>query len=353
MVRQSENETKHKKILPDHFPLLYKGEREIPGLQILKFFCAILVILIHTPSCGKAFVMPITRIAVPIFFMITGYFVLGPSGDIPTRRLRKTIFKTIRLFLIVGSVYIIYNLSISSRNPEIFHKTIQTFLSLKSWLRLLTFGTYPAEHLWYLVSLIQAVLVIMLIYQLKLAKWLWILIPLGFAANLLYGKYNFIINSHLVPNNLLLARNSITTALPCIILGMGLRRYEHLLPSTRTVIFTTMLCLILLYIENITLYLYIPKHPAGDIVLLTVPCAVGIFILFLRFISVHPAAEKLGKLGKHCTLNIYVWHILIYYVASVCLSKLNIHGFDFIIVTILSVCLAVFLYRTNLKRFYS
>ncbi len=353
MVRKSKNDTEYKKILSDYSPLLYKGEREIPGLQILKFFCAIFVILIHTPSYGKELVMPLTRIAVPIFFMITGYFVLEPSGEIPTPRLRKTLFKTVRLFLIAVAVYIVYYMLISLRNPEIFQRTIQTFLSFKSWCNLFIFGSYPAGHLWYLVALIQAVLVIMLICRMKLAKWLWIFIPLGFAVNLLYGKYNFLINSHLVPNNLLFARNSITTALPCIVLGMLLRRYEHLLPSTRTVIFTTILCLILLYTENIILYLFLPKYHAGDIVLLTIPCAVGIFILFLRFSSVHPAAEKIGKLGKHCSLDIYVWHMLIFSVASVCLAKLNIHGLDFIIVVILSVCLAVFLYRSNLKRFYS
>ena len=46
------------------------------NLDILKTICAFLVICIHIPFPGSvgAIITPLARIAVPIFFMITGYF---------------------------------------------------------------------------------------------------------------------------------------------------------------------------------------------------------------------------------------------------------------------------------------
>ena len=45
------------------------------GVDILKFLCAFLVVMIHAPIPGVSqYTTPIARIAVPIFFMITGYY---------------------------------------------------------------------------------------------------------------------------------------------------------------------------------------------------------------------------------------------------------------------------------------
>ena len=46
------------------------------GLDFLKFLCSFMVVTIHKPFPGLLgpVIMPITRIAVPIFFMITGFF---------------------------------------------------------------------------------------------------------------------------------------------------------------------------------------------------------------------------------------------------------------------------------------
>lgn len=52
-----------------------KAERFV-GMDILKFLCAFLIVCIHRPFVGTAgaYFTALTRIAVPIFFMITGYY---------------------------------------------------------------------------------------------------------------------------------------------------------------------------------------------------------------------------------------------------------------------------------------
>ena len=60
----------------------YKGQTELYGLQILKFLCALFVVQIHTPSGLRDLLVPVIRIAVPVFFMISGYFLPDSTGVI-------------------------------------------------------------------------------------------------------------------------------------------------------------------------------------------------------------------------------------------------------------------------------
>ncbi len=51
----------------------------VEGLDSLKAICAFMVVCIHAPFPGKAgeYIVMLSAIAVPIFFMITGYFWHG------------------------------------------------------------------------------------------------------------------------------------------------------------------------------------------------------------------------------------------------------------------------------------
>ena len=44
------------------------------GLDFAKFLCSYMVISIHMSYFGKSYIEPLSRFAVPLFFMITGYF---------------------------------------------------------------------------------------------------------------------------------------------------------------------------------------------------------------------------------------------------------------------------------------
>lgn len=50
------------------------------GIDILRFVCAFLVVCIHVPFPGVVggCIKAVARIAAPIFFMSTGYFLVSP-----------------------------------------------------------------------------------------------------------------------------------------------------------------------------------------------------------------------------------------------------------------------------------
>nr|WP_302830143.1 acyltransferase family protein [uncultured Bacteroides sp.] len=52
-------------------------KKEIQSIYVLKAICALLVVGIHVPSMLTNPLSPITRMAVPCFFMISGYFIVS------------------------------------------------------------------------------------------------------------------------------------------------------------------------------------------------------------------------------------------------------------------------------------
>lgn len=50
-------------------------------LDLMRWLCAFLVVVIHVPIYGKGILMPFTRIAVPFFYMVTGYYIYTSNED--------------------------------------------------------------------------------------------------------------------------------------------------------------------------------------------------------------------------------------------------------------------------------
>ena len=66
------------------------------GLDLLKAICAFMVVSIHSPFPGLLgdIFIPLARIAVPIFFMITGYYY---SHTKEHKKEKKQIIKLLKL----------------------------------------------------------------------------------------------------------------------------------------------------------------------------------------------------------------------------------------------------------------
>ena len=88
------------------------GKERNKGLDILKFFCISLIILLHTQALKESFpisIVPICRFAVPIFFMITGFFyddVVKRGKEV--KQIKKTLFLIFFVNIILFLLNIIY-----------------------------------------------------------------------------------------------------------------------------------------------------------------------------------------------------------------------------------------------------
>lgn len=124
--------------------------------------------------------------------------------------------------------------------------------------------------------------------------------------NLYLGSYGFMFGNTDV--YLVFSRNVITVGLPCVVIGMALRRYEHRMPSGRMLIAMTATLLISLYAEHLIIKSISPVGIHGDIIAFTVPVA-AVMLLIFKSIRVSTGA-LVTQLGRYHATNIYLYHVM-------------------------------------------
>ena len=70
-------------------------------IDSLKFSCAMLVVFIHCEYPYKAILLPITDVAVPLFFAISGYFLYE------SKRWNKSIVHIGKIFALSATLYLL------------------------------------------------------------------------------------------------------------------------------------------------------------------------------------------------------------------------------------------------------
>lgn len=278
----------------------YNDNRELVGLQILKFICSIFVVQIHTYSIMGKFLLPLCRIAVPIFFIISGYFMVSNKGTISSGKLIKIAIKIIKITIIAYSSYILFDILIRL----LINSNLEPYSRASYWMYEFLFRTPVGGHLWYLTSYLQTLLFMYVLMRIKKFHLLFLIIPMGIIINLLIGCYSFIFFEE--SNPLSLSRNALTIAIPCVAIGVIIRIYEDYLPSQKIIFISLIASIIILYIEHIMI-----RHYIGDIIIMTLPVAILTFVLFLRSNFVWNKCKYIGLLGKRHSMNIYLWHPMI------------------------------------------
>lgn len=142
-----------------------KVERRISGLDYAKFIAAFWVIAIHVSPLEEInrylnyyIVYVIGRIAVPLFFMITGYFILEKALN-NVYDLKKYLLHIFKLYLFSIVLYIPINL----------YKGIGK-ISVSGFLKALLFeGTM--YHLWYFPAVIIGMLIVYLLARKFGIRW--------------------------------------------------------------------------------------------------------------------------------------------------------------------------------------
>lgn len=151
------------------------------NIDILKYICAILIIILHlrpfqnfSDQLDLAFNNIITRICVPMFFLITGYFIAKKEKK-NANYIKDYIKKTIPLYLVWSAIYIPVIIAYGLQNISIINNYITTItipmylliplivlgIPLALLVALIYTGVY--YHLWYFPALILSLLV--------LSKW--------------------------------------------------------------------------------------------------------------------------------------------------------------------------------------
>ena len=189
----------------------------ISSLYLEKCICAFLVASCHTPMGAlKGLISPIAMAAVPIFFLISGYFLYSPSEEKSYERVKKSIKKIVPIFLIVQLFYWVWLMPNHGNLLNSWSAVADLFLT----------GTLFSIHLWYLVAMLQGMVVLGLFFYGRKGKYLWCLLPLHVLA-LVGGRYSFLITTAEQPEYLYYIYNSICYALPFMSAGYLIAKYTQ------------------------------------------------------------------------------------------------------------------------------
>ncbi len=300
------------------------------NLDVLKCLCAFLVICIHIPYKGKIgeIVTPICRIAVPIFFMITGYFYTKTS-----KKPLKQIKKIFSLVILANLLYFLFGV-LTNNLPDISNTNVIA--------KLILFNETPfAGHLWYLGAILYVLIIIYLADKIKIRKYLYFFIPILLIVDIIFGKYSILIFNKEFPY--IYIRNFLFVGLPYFLIGDLLYKNKDKLLNK----FSLKNLIILIIVFTITTLLEkyflisINMNATRDQYISTTFLSITVFLLALKAKNVD---DKFifAIIGRKYSLYIYIVHLMIINLYNNYLVEKNIlNYFIQIIVFLISLLIAI------------
>ena len=277
------------------------------GLDLLKYLCAFLVVCTHMSYLGKEWLEPLTRFAVPVFFMITGYFYEATRSR--GRELAQ-IRKILKLTVLSNILFFLWSVLWTVIQGQPLTTYFRSLADVKVWLDFLLLNDAPfSGHLWYLSALLYVLVLVWLFEKKWDRKKLYPLIPLLLAANLLLGTYAYPLFGLTLPR--IYSRNFLFAGLPFFLLGDYFSTRTPKL-STPVLAVTAILAAVGTHLEN-TWLLSGDQLVNKDLFVSTIFLTASLFLLTLRHADVFerrvPAA--LSRFAAPLTVYIYVFHPII------------------------------------------
>lgn len=322
------------------------------GLDILKAICAFFVITIHAPFPGilGSCVIALARIAIPIFFMITGYFY---SETQHRKNEFNQIKKMLMLCLLANTLYFLWGLLLNMFAGGQIAQYLSNTFSLKSIVKLLVLNESPfAGHLWYLGAILYVLIIVFFLYRTfpKHADIvLMVVTPLLLVTDLIFGKYSLLLLQREYP--FIRVRNFLCVGIPYFSIGFFLKEYDSVISKLRkNRLYLLVLTLLFVCTTVLEKYLlnYFNLSAPREHYLSTTFLSIVVFVIFTS-----PYWDNrmpfLSSIGMKYSTNIYIIHPILITVLSTILRRTPIFGlYSFcrpIVVFALSILVSIFYYK--------
>lgn len=316
-----------------------KTDTVYSSVFVLRALCAILIVLAHSTLPCHDLLTPLIRVAVPVFFMMSGYFIWSPSHagvqDKVVRKIKDIAWVT----LYANVLYILLAIVLHLLDP----RTELPLTSLKSWFLLLFFGTGVCLPLWYLTAFLQTLIVFYIVLRLrreltfiKLAPWLLIL-TLG------VGMYGSVFGLEGIPYTIKV--NFLMEGIPFFCLGYAIQEYQPQIMEVITPRRSLWLAGVIFVLSFCEMAL-LRRYTAGvdldytNTVYLTTPLlATSVFLMCL----LHPQTGRhsyLRIIGRDLSTDIYLWHFMFFLILFTFFRTPFIVEYSFLVILPCSLLLA-------------
>lgn len=284
--------------------------------------------------------------AVPIFFMIAGYYF-----DNDNLVVKKRVIKYIK---IIGVVIIVYSLGIMIREWHYnrLDEWIAQNIDITLFYQILinnAYGAFSAGHMWFVAVLLKSTVLLFLLTKLKNDKIYIYMVALIFLlfhyyTIVNYDKFGYIINV-----------TSLAAGLQYFFIGYILKCNENRIKSLEKVNYVLIPILALLFAWK----LWCGCINYYNEILFTYYKDVTAFILMV--LAIKNCNVKgitfLSKVGCFYSMDIYEWHIIVWIYVAMLFNHLGLRSFMWdnqivpIVVLIISLVIGIILKKMNLLHF--
>ena len=204
--------------------------------DVVKFIASFFVICIHISLIGGDFeiaVDAIARFAVPTFFAISGFFIVGVNAD----GVKSRLIKILGLYIISAAIYhtnSVVGLISNHGIRGLVDYVCGVFFNIGNICNFVFLNIpFTSVHLWYLLALLYVYLIWLVILKKSLGDRAILLIgTVTLSVNLVLGE---LLSAFGVVLDYVLVRNFAFTGLPFFIFGYLLRKYNHLFEKIKPI----------------------------------------------------------------------------------------------------------------------
>ena len=290
-----------------------KEKLKYESLNTLKGLACIGVVLMHCgfPGLFGKIITYCFRFDVPIFFMISGFFLFSIDKNIISKKIKKQIRKIAKMmifcFVFYGFIDLIVKCYIDFNIP--IEKWITNVFNISDLPRKLLFGTFFNGTLWYLYALIWSYILLFFYFNYSKNSKLIISIIFLFIFHIVtrifvkYHNYDWYFANYW--------RSCFLFGIPFIMLGFIIAKYMNIFIKIKnnTLIIAAIFGLIFQFIE------YFLYKQALDFYFGTILYSISLFILAIKY----PLTKYnllINHIGEKLSMYIYIIHIAIIFSLS-------------------------------------
>lgn len=298
------------------------------GLDSLKAIAAFLVVCIHVPFPGVFgdYFEDICCLAVPCFFMITGFFY--PTTMAKGKEL-KQIGKLTKLCFISLLAYFVWTFAFYKYTGQDFSYITSRLLSFNGIVKFLVFNNpFFVNHLWYLLAIVYVLVIVFIANKLKMKKLLMCSVPLLLLICIALGRYSNVFFGQFFSNDF--SRNCYFFGLPFFCIGWFIAENHEKITSKLSK--KLLLVLIVLFalmgpVEHFVLEM-LGLNMEGDVFFSTPFFAISVFLYCAYYTE---GNETLALIGKKYSTAIYIVHVAFIDLIYDLVSKTALHdAYDYV-----------------------
>jgi len=194
----------------------------------LDFFKVILSVMPISIHFGEKTFVPFCRMAIPAFFMISGYFLYRKDATLSENlaAAKSFITRTLTYFFCGIMFFFIYDVTLRltiARDENLSNYIMYMFLPdiITNGL-LLNRPVTTAFHLWYLLATLDVALIHWLLVKFDKTHWYCFIVPIGLFSFFFFGEYTEVLVGTSMPTEYF--RNGLLMGLPMAGLGYCLAK---------------------------------------------------------------------------------------------------------------------------------